>query len=436
MKLLIKSVVIAFCFIVTSSIKAETSGYKEILSQAHQAFNTKNYQSAYTLYEQSNQMKPLESTLYNMAVCQFKLKNWQQALALFNQLTETDLIKYNIAVSYKKLGNIDLALVHFEDVYLTSEQEKLSQLAYQQIKLLKPDRKTAMPSSNLSWQGSLNIGYGTDNNVLIPTEETYTDASDNYIETLANISLVSNSKNLWFIDLTYFSSQYSEAEDYDVSLLSLTAKKYFTLAAQDSVRYHVSASYDQLKLSGNPYLSNQKLALGAEFEISDKSDLDIELQLKNISEDNSAYYYLAGNSQKFIANYTYKVNNGNWKLGFRYDIDNKNDRQVLSDEGNTFTSYSASRSNVLLDRYWQIEQWHISLGVDYRTSQYKDANTYIDGTSLKRNDNRLNFSADVEYLITPNLSLLAEINKVNNSSNINNYDYGQQTILIGASYSF
>ena len=192
----------------TSSVKS----YKMLLNNAHQHFYNQQYQKALELYQQSYQYKPLDSTLYNIAICYFKLENWQAALKSFRQLQpdtdQANLITYNIGVVYKKLGKKEKALKIFQFINKNSKDKKLIQLATQQVKQLTARLVTQkkVAESNSLWYGSLNISYGADDDVVDPAEETDTSTSDNFVETLATAGWLNNaqSNDYWGIDIIYY----------------------------------------------------------------------------------------------------------------------------------------------------------------------------------------------------------------------------------------
>jgi tetratricopeptide (TPR) repeat protein len=414
--------------------------YKVLLNDGHQYFYNQQYQQALELYQWSYKAEPLDSTLYNIAICHFKLKQWQSALTAFTQLQpdtdEANLITYNTAVVYKKLGNTQKALQLFQRTTENSEDEKLVQFSAKQVEQLTTLSVTPKQNdqSDSLWYGSLNISYGVDSDVVDPVDETNTSIRDNYVETLATIGWLDNvqSRNHWAIDAIYYGTHYEQVEDYDISLLSFGGQRYFSLPTSNKDTLFLAANYDRLSLGGDDYLSNISFAVGTDFYIEKNSKLSARLRHKQVSEDDSVYEYLAGHNNQFDIKWIQGDKNSRWALGLRFTDDHRNDRYTDT----TFTSYSANRYSLIASKSWRLTDWRFNLSANYRVSDYQDSNVFDNLTTKKRNDDRLFISADTEYEIYKHWSLTAEISWLNNQSNIESYDYEQTLILGGISYNF
>ncbi|WP_111977912.1 tetratricopeptide repeat protein [Algibacillus agarilyticus] len=434
---------------------ADNAEYQQLLTQGHSLFKAKDYSKALSFYLASQDLEPLDSTLYNIGICHFKLKKWPQALSYFKQITideqSATVVTYNIAVTYKKLKKFSQAQQTFEHIILWAEDDKLINLASQQIKALKEQgnyqvstHSTLAQSNKLDWQALVNVSYGNDNNVLEPDEDSASNTSDQFIETLATASIMQ--KNNWSLDLLYYGNQYSQASDYDISLISLSGRKYFPLANKDKLYLELSA--DKINLAGQPYISNQKLSVGYKTKLNSSNTVKLSGYLKRVSDDDSAYHYIAGTSSRLAAKWWYGTGNAQWTFGAKFTADRRNDRLTET----SFTSYSTNRLLISTGRAWQWGDFHLGVNANYRMSEYIDTNsatfTIVDvtdtgieesteyTTSATRSDKRFYVSVDGEYEITPNWSITGEINRTDNSSNIDSYEYDQQNMMLGVSYQF
>jgi hypothetical protein len=451
--------------------------YQRHLSQGHEFFKNKQFEKSLFAYQTSYSIEPLDSTLYNIAVSYFKLKNWQQALFHFEELKQyqgsSDIVDYNIGVSHKKLNQHKKALHVFEELYASAEDEKFALLAEQQITLiieknnkhsntsnnqlestLYGSTKQSTPNNNSDyvWQNMLRAQYGQDNNISLPDDDTVQNEADGYIDLSFNSTWMSsqNLKNAWLLDFTYFKSKYNENSEYDIDLYALSGRKYFSPQSLKNYRFWLGLSYDNVSLSSENYISNTTFTLGGDYKLNRQSKLSIEYSQKHINDGDEQYYYLAGTTNRFKLTWKQKTDNGYWRTGLKYYLNDRNDRTVEETyDRRTFTeytSYSADRTTLFLSRLWTLDDWEFSADLQYRFSQYNNQNTIIEyndndlpsgTTSLGvREDNRYSFLADVTYNITDDLSIGAEFDISSNTSTIETYDYSQSSFAIGVNWVF
>lgn len=458
---------VSFIFIFSHPVLAQNT-YQNYLSQGHQFFKNKQFNQALTAYKTSYEIEPLDSTLYNIAVSYFKLKNWQQALSHFEELKlyqgSTDLVDYNIGVSHKKLNQPNKALHIFEALAESAEDEKFALLAEQQIaQLTQTTQASSFKNSTIStnntikkndyvWQNMLRAQYGQDNNISLPDDDTVQDDGDSYIDFSFNSTWMSsqNLNNAWMLDFTYFKSKYSENNEYDIDLYALSARKYFSPQSLKNYRLWLGLSYDNINLSGEKYLSNTTFIVGGDYSFDKYSKLSLEYQRKQVNNGDDQYYYLAGSADRFKLTWKQKTNNGYWRTGLKYYLNDRDDRIIEDTNGRRtfteYTSYSADRTTLFLSRVWMFDKWEFGADIQYRYSRYNDPNTLIEYndnnlpigiTSLGvREDDRYSFLADLTYNITDNFSVGAEFDVSSNSSTIENYDYSQSSFAVGVSWVF
>jgi len=99
-----------------SSIYAQDKSAKEYKIEGADAYKAKDYQAGYDAFEKSIQLyeadgKTDTSLYYNVAICAFKIKNYEKAISYFDRSVElgykackSDLYKAN---ALKKLGKYD-----------------------------------------------------------------------------------------------------------------------------------------------------------------------------------------------------------------------------------------------------------------------------------------------------------------------------------------
>lgn len=433
------------------------SDYKSLLAQGHDFYRQKNFQSALNVYQQSYVLAPLDSTLNNIAICHFKLKQWPQALVKFEELNGNQqgvsLIEYYIAVTHKKLGNAELASKQFYELLQNSDDDAVAIMAAKQLKLLSSiSEKLATPTATKPqsiWQSLIDVQVGYDSNVSLPFDDEQQISrgeGDQYMNFLANTSWLSNLdyKNAWLIDLTLFNSTYHEASDYDIRLLSMNGRKFFTPEKWENTKVYIGLTYDDINLAGNDYLNNTTISLGTSYQLSKQQRVIIELSYKNVIEGSIDYAYLAGTSNRLKLTWRQKTGNGYWKAGLITERDDRADKYsymtttegALTDELDSFTSYSTNRLSLFATKFWQIDNWEFNASAKYRHSNY-DAENIQDNESVGyREDKLFTTIFGSAYNITEDIALSAEIDWSNNDSSLAIYEYSQYTLSIGTTWIF
>lgn len=424
----------------TFYIHADTLEYKDLLTAAHEQFKNKNYDKAVELYEQSYALQPLESTLYNVGISRFKLKQWGAALDIFISLQgdviQYNLITYNIAVIYKKQGNIAKAKELFASMYTESANEKLRALSYRQLLDIN---SVATPQENNS--ASVNkfftiaaFSYGVDDDVVSVNDESNTGDSDTFFETLGLFSWQRKNKqgNQWGADFLYFATKYQRASEYDITLVGASGKKYFQFDKVGGKQLYLGLGYEKLMLGTEDYISSFSFTGDMSIRLYGNTKVSMRFVHKQYQEDDAVYEYLAGASENLgIVFYSGEMDN-RMSFGLKLVMDRRNDKKSET----SFTSYSANRLTLLGAKNWGIGDCLLSLSGKYRVSTYSDANVVDEIETLTRKDSQFSLVASIEYQISPYLSLTSEANWTNNNSNIESYSYNQHQVMAGLSIQF
>lgn len=419
----------------------ENNQYQTLLANAQHLYQQQDYAQALNKFEQSYQLEPLDSTLYNIAICHYKLEQWQQALNSLEMLKETqpdsELIDYNIAINQKKLGNEKSALDTFLYLSEYGEDEDIALLADQQLASFQNKINTAklsLKSQSSLWQNTLNIQLGNESNIVLPDGENFTEKSDQFINYLFTSSWLSSPSlaNAWLADFTYYGSQYSQASKYEVSMFSFSGRKFFTPEDMKNTRFYLGLSYEDLELAGNDYLNTISYSAGFRHKLPNQNQLLFDVKFRDIADGEDYFDYLAGDSTRFKLTFKNKTENGYWKLGGKYQIDDRNDRY----DEDEFVSYSADRYSVFLNRYWQFNQWEFELEGEYRFSEYHDNNTFEGEADDLREDDRISLLASAVYNINDDLSVNAEFDYNDNQSSLSENDYDQTTLSVGVTWLF
>ncbi len=404
---------------------------KDNYSEATALFEKQNYQAALNLFlaEEKNG-KSNKSLRYNIAVCYYRLDQWQQANYYFGilhqQYPSDDAVIYSYAITQKKIGHLSQA----KDLFLTLAQSSNSfsaaaKIQYQQLS------STPLPSyaiENSNWVNSANITMGSDNNVINPSDISASERSDTFIETLLSSSWTSNQKNDWLIDgLAYF-SRYTDVNDYDINLINIGIKKQLP---SNYGEWSIGSRVESSQLSGDNYLRSFMINTRFNYERENGNSWNLTYRSKFIHDLNTNYRQLAGKSQLFQSDYTILTNKGwRWRLRYQWTYDNRNDL-TTSDE---FYSYSAARHAI--DSYWLYSKNKstYTFKLNYRHSNYNDDHIFNDLGIIHRKDNRLTLSMRYAWKLSNNLEFNTEYSYSDNRSSIKQYEYDRTIIMLGISW--
>ena len=432
---------IALCLsvLVVSNLGAEELS----VTQAEQSFAQGEYAEALASYQNLFDRDPAPDYLYNIGVCHFKLGQWQQAYDSFRDLElvtdDVDLARYNQAVSLKKMGQIEQARAILEEIELMSDNFELALLASEQLQRLDSEssESIAKQASDSDIFGVIQIGFGNDDNVQLPDQDTVTNIDDNFIESMVSLGYLNYSSG-WSFDALYYQTDYDNADDFSVSFSSLNAAKHVVTDANSHISFSLGS--DNYTVGGEDYLSAIRAGIDYRTSLSDSEKLSFTGQFTQYNAADS-YKQLDGTSYRLETKYSVSEDNRRWYLRARVI---SNDRDDLTTE-DSFTSFSYLKYTVGAGYRWDISDWTMRARINYSKADYADDNALLFVGPLgrefsvstgRRSDSNVSAVISAEYQLTKHWLLTAEFDSTNNSSNIQEYDYDNQVIMFGISYSF
>ncbi len=405
-------------------------------------FLSGNYEQALEYYlalQDSNEgTESSKSVRYNIAVCHYKLQQWEQARTLFTQLhneqADESRITYSLAVVEKNLGNTQRAAALFLEVSALSNDSTLSDAARKQYQsLYRPGKSTAQTRpGHKPLNLSIELHKGNDNNVLEPSDLSSTGRSDQFTEAMAMASWQSDdpASNRWVVDGFAYTSRYDTVDEYDFDMLDIGFRKYSPTQAGRwfwGIRSNASA------LGSDAYLHSSSAQLGAEGWLQENYRWQASYQLKNHRSLNEQFDPFAGDSHRLNLNLSGSLlGNGQWKLAYRFEHDDRDDLDL----GELFTSYSAQRHSVQADWGLKRGKWSGKLSANYRDSDYMDHNAMLDGSSTLRRDQRVKLSLRNNWALFDNWSLSSEYSYTDNESNIETYDFDRHMLMFGVRWDW
>lgn len=452
MKYLILSGILFFSLIAHNSAVANTYSdedkiYKTLLSQGYNAFQNKNYNGALLYYTKSYQLNDLDSTLNNIAMCHYKLKSWNEAGDAFSQLQDSQssdlVVSYHLGVINKKQKKHTEALKLFNYISSHSTNEKIALLSDKQIDAIEElitDKNqlnvVVEKGSELNniFYGSASLGYGFDDDVISVDEGTSGNEGDTFVETVATFGVINNDfkSGAWTLDATYFGTRFTEASEYDLSLMALNSRKHFTITP--AIKMYAGAGISKLNLAGEDYTSDINVNVGATYTVGDNK-FKIQYKFKHVNADNELYEATAGTSHRYNAYWKHAVVGGHYQLEGLYSADRKNDNYTEASEESeaSATIYSKNRFGVTGKRIWQWGKWHLSLAGRYFISDYlpDSASSFAD---YEKTHYQINSKVELEYELSRHWSINAEVSVTSQDSTDDAYDYDQKSIMTNITY--
>jgi len=411
------------------SFKAQSKG---LFEQASEAFSEGRYQQAADFFLSLSETDESAEVRYNLAICYFKLEQWglaQETFYALNQLNPTeDLVTYNLAITEKKLGKIEIARVYFQTLSLNSEDSDIARLSSRQLALL-PNKKNQLRKSRSDWSAGVKTEFGRYDNLLTPSLEKNTGISDSLVESRAYFTWQSDryTTNRWTVSGLLYKSNYHETKEYDADYAKLGIRKY----TQWSEGYfYVGLDVDASELEGEGYLQNIAVETGIVQGFGDGSYWGMKIRQREVDSLSSEYEPFMGTSQLLKFNVLQRFGDRlTWNLHYQYGRDDReNSSNALS-----FRSFSPVRHSVGSELAYQLPEWRFVWGIEYRDSDYQKENQYF-GRGILREDERLKTKLAANWQVSENWALSAEYNYMDNDSSIDTYNYHQELIKLGVSW--
>lgn len=371
---------------------------------------------------------------YNIAVCYYKLQQWQAANERFRQAhrqqADNPLVKYNLAVTEKKLGRNEQAHELFFELALEAEDKDLAALALQQYQLIDADSTRSKTTNKARLIANAAVSFGTDDNVIDPADLSGSGADDTFVDTAVALRWLSDTKqdNAWVVDGIGYLSRYSDVSEYDIDTINLGLRKNFRNAFG---RWYLGSGVDRTWLGGDGFLNGLAAKAGTQIRLSEHAYWDLDYRFQYYSELSDEFEALSGHQHRIDLGYSRRhADNTQTKLRYRFELDDRDD----ADFGDAFTSYSAQRHTLSAGVSHRLDQWQLGLNASYRRSRHLDEHLFVDESRIRREDERLRLEASALWQFSPNWGLNIKWSLTDNQSNIETYDYDQRLISIGVDW--
>ena len=407
-------VIIAVLLLTIAQSAAANPGEDWLSGQ--QAFQEGDYGSALHHF-QTARNAGLEgpAVQYNIAVCHFKLNEFEQAGQEFQQIADQypklrGLAEYNLGLVARRLGDTRSARQHLLNGYrLSPGDEKLRILASRMLRELEPDVATAS-----RWTGAAGLRIGNDDNVALRDElglPAGVTPQSPMADVFGSIQGPWNGRSGFRLNGTGYLIRYFDADEFDQS--DFRGRVFYDWRPNDwRIQIGVHASVGTL--GGDAF--DQKAGANARVIRYLRGNASVELHYlyDEVSDRDSIFAGIAGSRQQLDARYRWYSDGHRLVLRYWTETNDRDDPGV-----------SPKRNRLGLDYRYQPEMgWGYEAGVDFRNSDYKDL-------AIPREEDLLTIRSGLTHMLPANWLVTLEYRYSENDSSDPEFSYNRNQISVG-----
>lgn len=380
------------------------------------AFQDGNYESALQHFE-ADIRAGLDGPAvhYNVAVCHFKLQQFEQSRNSFQLISRRypkmrGLAEYNLGLIARRRNDPESAVSHFLRAYeLSPNDRKLRILASNVIRELEPEIRSAS-----SWTGALGMRAGYDSNIALRDETGLPSASSSdspFMDFFASIKGPYNGVSGFRFDGSLYIIRNFDADEFDQAELYGGAM-YDWRPGEWRLQAGVHASAGAL--GGDSFDRKAGADLQALRYLTQNSDFGISYKYDDIQETDTRFAGIAGTRHQIQGRYRWYTAERRFILRYRQEENSRVDPQV-----------SPKRKSVSADYRFSPEKgWGYEAGLSYRTSRY-------DELAVLRDEDLVTANLAVTRSIGREWLLLVDYQFSNNDSSDPVFSYDRNVLTVG-----
>lgn len=380
------------------------------------AFQDGNYESALQHFE-ADIRAGLDGPAvhYNVAVCHFKLQQFEQSRNSFQLISRRypkmrGLAEYNLGLIARRRNDPESAVSHFLRAYeLSPKDRKLRILASNVIRELEPEIRSAS-----SWTGALGMRAGYDSNIALRDETGLPSASSSdspFMDFFASIKGPYNGVSGFRFDGSVYvirnfdADEFDQAELYGGAMYDWRSREWRLQAG-----VHASAG----ALGGDSFDRKAGADLQALRYLNESSDIGISYKYDDIQDADTRFAGIAGTRHQIRGRYRWYSAERRFILRYRQEENSRVDPQV-----------SPKRKSVSADYRFSPEKgWGYEAGLSYRTSRY-------DELAVLRDEDLVTANLAVTRSIGREWLLLVDYQFSNNDSSDPVFSYDRNVLTVG-----
>lgn len=367
---------------------------------------------------------------YNLGVSLYKLGRYAEAEAAFRLCARdrawAPLAYYNMGLSANQRGAHSDARKYFEDAWRTADTDEVRALAGAML-----DRKDA-PPARVRGVVTADVGYN-DNVTLTTNNQTLqtTREADSFAELLAAATgrwgAAANAPR-WNASL--YNVSYRDLAENNITEMLLAAAKPLAVAAW---RLEAGPQWQYVLRDGQRFQQIASLRFDGIRDLPNQRDVQVSLLLSSVDALDSDFEFLAGSRQELNLSTRQPAGHGQLRSAITWERNNRKDLSIADE----FFSYSPMRYGLRFDGSWSAgSDWRFEPTMRYYRSRYADPDRRADGLVTTRADKQFELSLRLKRRFASDWQLIGEYNYIHNTSNLPEFSYLQNAVLIGISWPF
>lgn len=343
----------------------------ELFNAGSTAFAAGDYGQALSLFEDARDTGSRGPAVhYNIAVCQFRLGNYDEADAAFRVVADDfpamrPLALYNIGLVRLRQHREAEARELFEQAQRESNDEKLSQLAAAALRRIAPSSPAPRESF---WVSLLDFGVGYDDNVALVDEASLpaTRSVDSpFAELFGYLSGPRGTPSGLRFDGSVYAVRYSDASEFDQSTLHLGGVYAWTAGTW---RLEAGPAVNYSTLDGQGFEQRVGIGIRLSRPLSAATTVTFLADHDEVDNVESQFAYVAGTRQQLGVSIDRRNGAGRLSLGYDLELNDRNDPNVSPTRNRVWTRY----------RYSPNPDWTAEARISFRASRYDDPATVRD----------------------------------------------------------
>jgi hypothetical protein len=413
---------VSICWLVTTSPSTTHAAEPgDSFAAATAAFAATDYLRALALFQTAREAGAQGAAVhYNIGVCQYKVGDYTQAESTFRLIADRfpdmrDVAEYNLGLALLAQGRSAEARQQFMRVERASDPT-LAELARRALGDSGDDGDDGEPRA--VWLASVDAALGYDDNVAL-TDETNIPVGESTESPFMELFAYANRTGArwpWRLDLSAYDVRYSDAEEFDQTLLRIGATGDWRPGMW---RFTAGPHYTYGTLDGSSFEQHVGVGMETSRSLSAQTIFFGHLLYEDVEDLSPEFAFVNGSRQMWRVGMEHGRGRGTWRLSYEHE---RNDRQ-----GATVT---ADRSRVLIRRTQPVnDKWDLTLAGAYRKSKHFRLPGGSDETLLE-------LSAAARRDLPAGWLLQTELYLAENDSDVVLFAYDRSRVSLGVNKAF
>jgi tetratricopeptide (TPR) repeat protein len=358
---------------------------------------------------------------YNIAVCQFKLSQYQESAITFRRISRQypkmrGLAEYNLGLIARRTGDSPTAIEHFVNAHrLSADNREIRVLASRRLRELEPEIHLASP-----WTGAIGGRTGFDDNVALRDESAFlsvTKTDSPFLELFASVKGPYNGGDGIRVDARVYLAKYFDTSDFDQSEVYLNALYDWR---PGKWRLQGGAHFSTGTLGGDQFDRKTGGNFLATRYLNSSTTISFSYIYDDIKEEDIRFAGIAGSRQILMSRLYWNSDKGRrFILRYHHESNDRLDANVSPNRVSLSADY----------RYQPDVGWGFELGASYRVSRFEEL-------LIQREENLGSAHIGITRRILDDWQLLLDYRYSQNDASDSLFSYKRNVISVGAVRAF